>query len=118
MNCGRLDEAMETLSRELDAWHEQTHKPVILTEFGADAVPGLHTTWDEQFTEEYQADLIRRTIEVAESKPFVVGTHVWNFADFATAQEVRRVVGNRKGVFTRDRQPKLAAHVLRRCWEK
>ena len=34
-----------------------------------------------------------------------------------TAQGVTRVVGNRKGVFTRSRQPKLAAHSLReRYW--
>ena len=34
-----------------------------------------------------------------------------------TAQGVTRVVGNRKGVFTRSRQPKLAAHTLReRYW--
>ena len=37
----------------------------------------------------------------------------WVFSDFMTKQEIRRVVGNRKGVFTRDRQPKLAAHLLR-----
>jgi beta-glucuronidase len=115
--CGRLDEAMELLSHDLDEWHQRTRKPIILTEFGADAVAGLHSTWDQQFTEEYQAELIRRTIEVAESKPYVVGTHVWNFADFATTQEVRRVVGNRKGVFSRERQPKLAAHVLRQHWK-
>lgn len=60
----------------------------------------------------------RRTIEVAESKAYVVGTHVWNFADFATAQKVRRVVGNRKGIFTREHQPKLAAHILRQHWRK
>jgi beta-glucuronidase len=116
--CGRLDEAMDLLSHDLDEWHRRTRKPIILTEFGADAVAGLHSTWDQRFTEEYQAELIRRTIEVAESKPYVVGTHVWNFADFATTQEVRRVVGNRKGVFTRARQPKLAAQILRQYWKK
>ena len=30
-----------------------------------------------------------------------IGEHVWNFADFMTTQGVTRVVGNRKGVFTR-----------------
>ena len=30
-----------------------------------------------------------------------------------TKQEARRVAGNKKGIFTRERQPKLAAHVLR-----
>jgi beta-glucuronidase len=40
---------------------------------------------------------------------------VWNFADFATAQAVHRPGGN-KGVFTRDRQPKAAAWLLRQWW--
>ena len=31
----------------------------------------------------------------------VVGEHVWNFADFATAPGVLRVDGNKTGVFTR-----------------
>jgi beta-glucuronidase len=29
-----------------------------------------------------------------------------------------RVGGNRKGVFTRDRQPKAAAHALRQRWRE
>ena len=40
----------------------------------------------------------------------VVGEQVWNFADFATAPGVMRVDGNKKGVFTRERRPKAAAH--------
>jgi beta-glucuronidase len=48
--------------------------------------------------------------------PEVIGEHVWNFADFATAQAVHRPGGNYKGVFTRDRQPKAAAWLLRRLW--
>ena len=47
---------------------------------------------------------------------FVVGEQLWNFADFATSQSLLRVQGNRKGVFTRDRKPKLAAHWFRRRW--
>ena len=30
-----------------------------------------------------------------------------------TKQEPRRVAGNKKGIFTRERQPKMSAHVLR-----
>ena len=48
--------------------------------------------------------------------PFVIGEHVWNFADFKTKQGVIRVRGNRKGVFSRDRQPKLAAYWLKERW--
>jgi len=46
----------------------------------------------------------------------VVGEHVWNFADFATATTMIRVEGNKKGVFTRGRRPKAAEHALRRRW--
>jgi beta-glucuronidase len=46
----------------------------------------------------------------------VVGEQVWAFADFATPPAVTRVDGNKKGVFTRERRPKAAAHALRRRW--
>lgn len=69
------------------------------------------------WTEEYQAELIERLIGVAAERAFVVGTHVWAFADFATAQADHRPQSlNFKGVFTRDRRPKLAAHRLRDLW--
>ena len=72
----------------------------------------------EMFSEEYQAALLERTIEVLRSKRFVVGEHVWNLCDFKTSQEVKRSGGmNLKGVFTRDRRPKMAAYALRRLWK-
>jgi beta-glucuronidase len=46
----------------------------------------------------------------------VVREQVWNFADFTTTSGIIRVGGNKKGVFTRDRQPKAAAYALRRRW--
>ena len=45
-----------------------------------------------------------------------VGEQIWNFADFATRAGVSRVDGNKKGVFTRERRPKVSAHPLRRRW--
>ena len=44
----------------------------------------------------------------------VVGEQVWHFADVTTTSGIMRVGGNKKGVFTRDRQPKAAAYALRR----
>lgn len=52
-----------------------------------------------------------------DKKDYVIGEHVWNFADFETHPSVRRVDGNKKGVFTRDRRPKMAAHYLKNRWE-
>lgn len=49
-------------------------------------------------------------LRVAGRRDFVAGVHVWAFADFATAQADHRPESvNFKGVFTRDRRPKLAA---------
>ena len=43
-------------------------------------------------------------------------TQVWNFADFATIQGCMRADGNKKGLFTRDRRPKMAAHYFKERW--
>lgn len=114
---GQLEQGCANLSAELDALHAKFPKPLILSEFGADTVAGWHAEPPEMFSEEYQAEMLARYIEVLRSKPFVVGEHVWNLCDFKTGQAVHRMGGlNLKGVFTRDRRPKLAAHRLRERW--
>lgn len=70
------------------------------------------------FTEEYQLEYYRMNNAVLDEFPFVAGEHAWNFADFATGQGTGRVQGNKKGLFTRDRRPKLAAHYFRERWNK
>jgi beta-glucuronidase len=115
---GNLDEALRMLSTELDALHEKFKKPILLSEFGADAIPGHHAQPPEMFSEEYQAELIVRYIELLRQKPYVIGEHIWNLCDFKTSQGVTRAGAlNYKGVFTRDRRPKLAAHRLRELWQ-
>jgi Oxidoreductase family, NAD-binding Rossmann fold len=57
------------------------------------------------------------TQAIREALDFVAGMQVWTFADFAAVQSVMRVGGmNMKGVFTRARQPRMAAHVLHEFW--
>lgn len=41
---GRLDEAARHLERDLDELHAAYAKPMIVTEFGADTLPGAHST--------------------------------------------------------------------------
>ncbi len=112
---GQLDEAIARMDEELE--HVAKHgKPVIVTEFGADAIAGEHSLTDQLFTEEYQARFLQAYIRLIESKPYAAGALVWNFADFRTAQHFRRVIVNRKGIFTRDRQPKAAAFTIKQIW--
>jgi beta-glucuronidase len=118
-NPGDIKTGASILSKELDELYNKLKKPIIITEFGADTYPGMHAEQPEMFTEEYQMEFIKAYLDVADTKDFVAGMHVWAFADFKTGQGIIRFGGmNYKGVFTRDRKPKMAAHFLRSRWKK
>ncbi|MBI1281844.1 MAG: beta-glucuronidase [Anaerolineaceae bacterium] len=116
---GRIDAGVERLSHEIDVVHQHFPGPFILTEFGTDTIPGHHAEPPEMFSEEYQVEFLTQYITMMNTKPFVVGQHIWNLCDFKTSQGVIRMGGyNYKGVFTRDRRPKMAAHRVRDIWHK
>lgn len=116
--CGGDLETAEVLMRkELDFWKEQD-KPFMFTEYGADTVMGFRDTIPTMFTEEYQVEYYKMNHRVMDSYKELIGEQVWNFADFATSQGIIRVQGNKKGIFTRDRKPKMVAHYLKERWEK
>ncbi len=116
VNTGDLPAAERALEAELRAWAEKLEKPIIITEYGADTYPGLHSVTPVPWTEEYQTDLLEMSHRVFDRVDAVVGEQIWNFADFATSSGVMRVDGNKKGVFTRDRRPKAVTAHLRRRW--
>ncbi|HCW52532.1 MAG TPA: beta-glucuronidase [Clostridium sp.] len=114
---GDLDEAKRLLDAELKCWEKRCPgKPIMFTEYGADTVAGMHDTVPVMFTEEYQVEYYKANHEVMDNCKSFIGEQVWNFADFATSQGIIRVQGNKKGIFTRDRKPKMIAHSLRERW--
>lgn len=113
---GDLTAAEQMLEAELRAWAEKYNKPLMMTEYGCDTLPGAHGVIPTMWTEEYQTDFFAMYHRVFDRLGTLTGEHVWCFADFATPQGVMRVGGNRKGVFTRDRQPKSAVLSLRQRW--
>lgn len=117
VQSGDLDVAKVRLRQEFEGWAKRCpKKPIIMTEYGADTLAGLHDVDPVMFTEEYQAAYLQANHEVFDEFDNFIGEHVWNFADFATSQDIKRVQGNKKGIFTRNRQPKFAAHELRKRW--
>jgi beta-glucuronidase len=116
VNTGDLAGAERALEAELNAWVDKHGKPMIITEYGADTLAGLHDVTPVPWTEEYQTALLEMSHRVFDRVDAVVGEQIWNFADFATSSGIMRVGGNKKGVFTRDRLPKAATHHLRRRW--
>jgi beta-glucuronidase len=117
VNTGELKAAELAWEEELKGWASEG-KPIIITEYGADTYPGLHSVTPQPWSEEYQVEYLDMNHRVFDRIDAVVGEQVWNFADFATTSGIMRVGGNKKGVFTRDRQPKAAAWALRRRWRR
>lgn len=115
---GSIEWGGAVLEDWLKRWYEAEKKPIIITEYGVDAIAGLHKCPPVMFSEEYQLEFLRKYHEVFDKLDFVIGEHIWNFADFQTSQGIVRVDGNKKGIFTRQRQPKLAAPYLKERWSK
>jgi beta-glucuronidase len=111
-----LTTAEAYLEGELRGWAEKYDKPIMMSEYGADTMPGVHSIWDVPWTEEYQVAYLDANHRVFDRVDAFVGEQVWNFADFQTSPGIHRLDGNKKGVFTRDRKPKAAAHALRARW--
>ena len=111
-----LEVSEKMLREELDFW-QTTGKPVLITEYGADTVAGFHDTVAQLYTEEYQVDFYKMNNRAFDDYSCVIGEHAWNFADFATSQSMMRVNGNKKGIFTRDRKPKMVAHYFKERWQ-
>lgn len=113
---GDLGSAEQRLRDELNEWADKFGKPLLMLEYGCDTVAGLHSVQDLPWSEEYQSNLYDMYHRVFDKIEAMRGEQVWNFADFSTGPGIFRVDGNKKGIFTRDRRPKMAAHTLRRRW--
>lgn len=118
IGSGRIEGTLENLDACLERFRNAFGKPMIITEFGADAIDGIHHNPPLMYSEEFQEKIILEQYRLFRSKPYIIGTHVWAFADFQTTQTTARPLFNRKGVFTRDRQPKMAAYALRNLWQE
>lgn len=114
---GDMESACYAWNIELDFWAKQG-KPLMVTEYGCDTLPGLHGAPGEMWTEEFQRDYYAAIDPIFDKRDFFIGEQLWCFADFGTIQGVMRPDGNHKGIFTRERRPKLAAHWLRERWTK
>ncbi|RZF40679.1 hypothetical protein LSTR_LSTR014018 [Laodelphax striatellus] len=115
-NTGRLETIRGNVEEEATSWHKKYNKPVLMSEYGADTIAGLHLEPAYVWSEEYQVRMLSEHFKAFDNlreKGFFIGEMIWNFADFKTAQTYTRVGGNKKGILTRERQPKASAHHLR-----
>jgi beta-galactosidase len=88
---------------------ELPDKPLIVTEYGADADPRIHSTSPQRFDKsmEYALQFHEYYFRQMQQRDFVAGGVVWNLADFnaeARAETMPHI--NNKGLLTWNRKPK------------
>lgn len=104
--------------KEMGAWLAKgVNCPMVFTEYGCDNLQGEHKLPSVQWSTEYEMEYLEMFHRVFDSYECVKGEQVWNFADFQTVEGIMRVNGNKKGIFTRQRQPKEAAYYFKKRWE-
>lgn len=97
-------------------WVSRANKPMIFSEFGADAKFGVHgDAANMKFSEEYQALYYQKTLEMADRVPFLVGLSPWILKDFRSPRRQHPVYQegwNRKGLLSETGEKKQAYEVL------
>jgi len=102
-------------------WRSDYDKPMIISEFGADAPYGRHGDKDERWTEEYQANLFRHQLGMLDRIPNLVGLSPWVLVDFRSPRRTLPGIQdyyNRKGLFSNHGQKKQAFYVLQKYYEQ
>jgi beta-glucuronidase len=102
-------------------WQNPYNKPVIVSEFGADALYNLHGDAETRFTEEYQANLFQHQLAMLQRMPFLAGSSPWLLMDFRSPR--RPLAGiqdyyNRKGLISDRGQRKEAFYVLQKFYRE
>jgi beta-glucuronidase len=102
-------------------WTFAYDKPVVISEFGADALQGMHGDRLARFTEEYQADLYHQTLGMLQTISQLRGTTPWILTDFRSPRRPLPNIQdgwNRKGLIGQNGVKKQAFHVLKEFYEK
>ncbi|MBC2478434.1 glycoside hydrolase family 2 TIM barrel-domain containing protein, partial [Clostridium beijerinckii] len=115
---------MQDLGTRLDDFHKaRPNVPVMVTEYGVDTNPKLHSynPTVKDYTEEYQLLFQNNALKTFNERPFVLGGYVWAMFDFGS--EIRNEGGekgrNQKGLVTIDRKLKKDSFYLCKAyWSK
>jgi beta-glucuronidase len=102
-------------------WVINYNKPVMISEFGADAVQGLHGDTLTRWTEEYQEDLYRRTLKMLTKISQFRGVTPWILCDFRSPRRVLPDIQdgwNRKGLIGQNGIKKNAFYVLKKFYDE
>ena len=117
--CGWYTPDFASLPQLLE--NSSPDKPVIITEFGADALAGHHGTLTDKGTEEYQAHIYEQQVDTLRHIPYVKGMTPWILYDFRCPRRTAAIQGyyNRKGLLSEDKKyRKPAFYVLQKFYQE
>lgn len=94
-------------------------KPMIMSEFGGDAVYGYRMPSRVKGTEERQADILDANLSAYRQRNYLSGMFIWQFSDIRVTEEkdgplLRVTTQNIKGVVDAYRRPKLAYETVKK----
>lgn len=101
-------------------WKIKYNKPVMISEFGADALQGLHGDSLTRWSEEYQEDLYKRTLAMLTKIPQFRGVSPWILFDFRSPRRLLPNIQdgwNRKGVIGQNGTKKKAFFILKNFYD-
>jgi len=96
-------------------------KPVIITEFGGDALAGFHGDEDTRWTEEYQDALYKSQFRIQQSIEGLRGMTPWILVDFRSPRRTHPVYQdfwNRKGLISETGKKKKAFFTLKAHYDQ
>ncbi|MCD8390836.1 MAG: beta-glucuronidase [Firmicutes bacterium] len=99
------------------------NKPIIVSELGAAAIYGYRDRTRCKWSEERQADIIRKNLEVYMNDSRITGVFIWQLADCRVTEEgewfaTRARCHNNKGVLDEYRRPKTAYDTVKEMFGK
>jgi beta-glucuronidase len=102
-------------------WVSPYGKPMIMSEFGGDALFGYHGDARKRWTEEYQENLYQHQLAMLKRIPFLRGMSPWVLKDFRSPRRVLpgfQDYFNRKGLFSDHGEKKKAFFVLQKFYRE
>jgi beta-glucuronidase len=102
-------------------WRSNYNKPLIMSEFGADALYGLHGDPMARWTEEYQRNVFEHQLRMLDRIPFLRGTTPWVLMDFRSPRRTLPEIQdyfNRKGLVSLRGQKKQAFYVMQEFYHQ
>jgi beta-glucuronidase len=102
-------------------WKSKYEKPLVMSEFGGDALFNHHGDALTRWTEEYQESVFQHQIAMLKKIPFLRGTAPWILMDFRSPR--RPLPGiqdywNRKGLVSDRGEKKKAFYVMQRWYRE